>query len=69
MAGNKVKKTKEQRYQERNDKIRNRYKFYDEVKKFKTEYILELLEGEFPPLLGSTIWLIVSETGYYKKAV
>lgn len=57
---------KNPRIVERNELIRKRYTYYSEEKHFKNEHILKLLESEYKPLLADTIWLIVSQTGFYK---
>lgn len=59
-------KTREQRLSERNERIRARFHYLFEEKELRTDVVLRKLEDEFPPLLGTTIWLIVSKTGYYK---
>tara|TARA_R110002051_G_scaffold297564_2_gene363961 strand:+ start:20183 stop:20383 length:201 start_codon:yes stop_codon:yes gene_type:complete len=51
----------------RNERIRARYLHLSEIKKLRNDYILELLEEEFLPLEQDTIWLIISQTGYYKN--
>lgn len=63
-----AKKTRKQRLDERNERIKKRFNYLFEEKGLRTEIVLSKLEEEFPPLLGTTIWLIVSETGYYKTA-
>ena len=50
----------------RNEKIRGRYAFLSNQKHLKNQRILEMLEAEFLPLEQQTIWLIISQTGYYK---
>lgn len=52
----------------RNEKLRERYRYYTEKKHFNTTYTLSLLEEEFITLEPETIWKIVSRTGYYKSA-
>ena len=51
---------------QRNNAIRKKYIFYTETKHLNSEYTLTLLEKEFLPLEKSTIWLIVTKTGFYK---
>lgn len=58
---------KEDRLKRRNERIRSRFAFYTSKKHFSIDHTLELLSEEFLPLQKSTIWLIVSRTGYYKK--
>jgi len=60
--------TKEQRLQLRNDRIRKRFNQLTSKDHLQVDYALEKLEDEFLPLTASTIWLIVSKTGFYKKA-
>lgn len=51
---------------ERNNRIRLKYKKYIDVKHYSSNYALELLEKEFLPLTKNTIWLIITQTGFYK---
>jgi hypothetical protein len=51
----------------RNKRIRKQYNKYIDVKRLASDYALELLEDEFLPLTQSTIWLIVTQTGFYKN--
>jgi hypothetical protein len=51
----------------RNERIRKQYNKYIDVKRLASDYALELLEDEFLPLTQSTIWLIVTQTGFYKN--
>lgn len=62
-----VVKTKSNKIIQRNERIRKRFNELTEVKHYKTEYALELLEKEFLPLEPDTLWLIISKTGYYKN--
>lgn len=50
----------------RNEKIRKRFNHLSNEKHLKNAKVLELLEQEFLPLEQQTIWLIISQTGYYK---
>lgn len=59
--------TKQTRIEKRNEKIRQRFDFLTSKKHFSLEYTLEVLSEEFMPLAETTLWLIISETGYYKK--
>lgn len=51
----------------RNERIRQKFKHYTEKKRFAIDYALELLADDFLPLKPNTIWLIISQTGYYKE--
>ncbi len=51
----------------RNVRIRNQYKKYVDDKRFAVDYALELLEEQFLPLTQGTIWLIITQTGFYKN--
>lgn len=51
----------------RNERIRNQYKKYTDDKRLASDYALELLEEQFLPLTQSTIWLIITQTGFYKN--
>lgn len=51
----------------RNERIRKRFRELTEKNRYAVDYALELLSEEFLPLRPNTIWLIVSQTGYYKK--
>lgn len=62
----KIKHTKEEKINRRNELIRNRFCYLINEKHYSTDYALTILENEFLPLSSQTIWLIVSETGYYK---
>jgi hypothetical protein len=59
--------TKEDRLQERNNRIRKRFNFLTSKKHYATNYTLEVLADEYLPLTEETIWLIVSKTGFYKS--
>ena len=59
--------TKEDRLQMRNARIRERFKFLTAKKHLATTYTLAKLADEFLPLTEDTIWLIVSNTGFYKN--
>ncbi|CAG2532947.1 hypothetical protein MAR621_03141 [Maribacter dokdonensis] len=50
----------------RNSKIRERYHHLTEVKHLASDWVLKILEDEFLPLERKTLWLIVTQTGYYK---
>lgn len=58
--------TKEDKINKRNERIRNRFCYLINKKHYSTDYALSMLENEFLPLSSQTLWLIVSETGYYK---
>ena len=51
---------------ERNERVRRRYRQLTEEENLKSDYVLQRLEDEFLPLNKTTLWLIVSQTGYYK---
>lgn len=51
----------------RNERIRKQYNKYVDVKRYASDYALELLEEQFLPLSQKTIWLIVTQTGFYKN--
>lgn len=51
----------------RNERIREQYAKYTEQKRLASDYALELLEEQFLPLTQSTIWLIITQTGFYKN--
>ncbi|MDN3621328.1 hypothetical protein QWY81_17810 [Polaribacter undariae] len=51
----------------RNERIRKQYAKYTEQKRLASDYALELLEEEFLPLTIGTIWLIITQTGFYKN--
>ena len=59
--------TKTERIAKRNEKIRTRFDFLTSTKHYSLEYSLQQLEEEFMPLTQGTIWLIISQTGYYKN--
>lgn len=61
-----TKPTKQERLELRNERIRKRFAFLSSKKKWATNYTLEQLADEFLPLTEDTIWLIVSQTGFYK---
>lgn len=61
-----TKLTKQDRLEKRNERIRQRFTFFTSQKKWATNYTLEQLADEFLPLTEDTIWLIVSQTGFYK---
>lgn len=58
---------KREKIKARNQKLRDRFHYLTETKHFKTEYALDLLEEEYLPLERETIWLIITQTGYYKN--
>lgn len=51
----------------RNERIREKYAKYTDVKHYASDYALKLLEEEFLPLTLTTIWLIITQTGFYKN--
>lgn len=51
----------------RNERIRKKYSSYIDKKHYSVDYSLKLLEDEFLPLKKTTIWLIVTQTGFYKN--
>jgi hypothetical protein len=51
----------------RNERIRKEYKHYADVKHVRDKKIMEILEEKYLPLTQSTIWLIVTQTGFYKN--
>ena len=57
---------KQSRIKKRNERIRKKFQFYTDTKHYNIEHALSLLEDDFIPLQRETIWLIVSNTGYYK---
>ena len=64
----KKEETKLEKLSRRNKKIRARYKeLGSEPKWYKHEKIMEILLEEFIPLEETTLWLIISKTGYYKN--
>ena len=50
-----------------NERIRKQYKKYIDDKRLANDYALELLEEQFLPLTQGTIWLIITQTGFYKN--
>lgn len=62
-----IKLTKKQRLELRNERIRKRFTFLTSKKHLNTEYTLSQLADEFLELTEDTIWLIVSQTGFYKS--
>ena len=52
---------------ERNEKIRKDYKHYADVKQLRDKKVMEILEEKYLPLTKSTIWLIITQTGFYKN--
>ena len=60
-------KTKQEKLRARNQRMRERFHYFTTEKHFRTEYALDLLEQEYLPLERQTIWLIISQTGYYKS--
>ncbi len=62
-----TKPTKEERLKLRNERIRKRFNFLTSKKHLKTEYTLAQLADEYLELTEETIWLIVSQTGFYKS--
>lgn len=59
--------SKSEKLELRNERIRMRFNELSNRKHLKTTRVLEILENEFLPLTQETIWLIVSETGFYKR--
>ena len=57
---------KTERIINRNKKIRKRFIELTETKRKRSDDALQQLEDEFMPLAQNTIWLIISQTGYYK---
>ena len=51
----------------RNERIRKLYKKYIDDKHFANDHALNLLEEQFLPLTQGTIWLIITQTGFYKN--
>lgn len=51
----------------RNERLKKRWRQLTEKKFLRNDKALEILEEEFITLEQSSIWLIISETGYYKK--
>ena len=60
-------KRKNPKILERNLLIRDRFNVLSNIKGLKNKVVLEKLEQEFLPLEQQTIWLIVSQTGFYKN--
>lgn len=59
--------SKQERLELRNQRIRKRFNELSNVKHLKTERTLEILADEYLELTKDTIWLIITETGFYKK--
>lgn len=51
----------------RNERLIKRWRDLTEKKFLRNDKALEILEDEFITIKPSTIWLIISGTGYYKK--
>lgn len=51
----------------RNERIRSLYKKYIDDKHYANDYALKLLEEQFLPLTQGTLWLIITQTGFYKN--
>jgi len=62
-----AKQPKNPKILKRNEKIRKRFDQLTEIKHYSIDYSLTLLEEEFLPLSTTTIWLIISCTGFYKN--
>ncbi len=52
---------------ERNEKIRKDYKHFADVKQLRDKKVMEILEEKYLPLTKGTIWLIITQTGFYKN--
>ncbi|WP_312399532.1 hypothetical protein [Chryseobacterium sp.] len=62
-----VKESKQEKLIKRNNRIRERFAFFTDVKHFNSNHALDLLADEYLPLEKDTIWLIVRRTGHYKN--
>lgn len=62
-----VKANKQDKIIKRNERIRKRFATLTDVKKYASDYALEILADEFLPLEKDTIWLIIRRTGHYKN--
>lgn len=51
----------------RNERIRKDYVHYADVKHLRDDRIMVLLEEKYLPLTQGTIWLIITQTGFYKN--
>lgn len=67
MSTSTAKLTKQQRLEKRNERIRLRFVELTGKKHLAVDYSLTKLADEFLPLTEDTIWLIVSQTGFYKN--
>lgn len=60
--------SKKQRLEKRNERIKERFKTLTSAPKHhSTDYALKLLADEYLELTENTIWLIITETGFYSK--
>lgn len=59
--------SKQIRLEKRNVRIRERFEFLTSTKHYSIDYALQVLADENLELNENTIWLIITETGYYKK--
>lgn len=60
--------TKQQRLELRNERIRKRFNTLTSAPKHhSTDYALKVLADEHLELTENTIWLIITETGFYSK--
>jgi endonuclease III len=60
--------TKQQRLEMRNERIRKRFNALTSAPKHhSTDYALKILADEYLELTENTIWLIITETGFYSK--
>ena len=62
-----VKVNKQDKIIKRNDRIRKRFAVLTDVKRYSSDYALEIMADEFLPLEKDTIWLIIRRTGHYKN--
>ena len=52
----------------RNEQIRKDYKHFADVKQLRDKKVMEILEEKYLPLSKTTIWLIITKTGFYKDS-
>lgn len=62
-----ITETRSERLEKRNETIRKRYNQLCSDECYRSEYALDILEKEYLSLGRNTIWLIIRQTGYYKK--
>ena len=66
-AAPKILKSKKERIQERNERIRSEFEKLTQKKHLNSKHVVDnILSDKYLPLESSTIWLIVQRQGKYK---